>query len=151
MTTATDSIGELMYEYELKTGAPTEFGGSMLAIVSGQAPTPLAGFRVDVPFEGKVWGRIEGDVSGVDHNNIRADGSLEINITACIRTKDGQNISLTAGGVAQIQPGNPQLPMRQNIRLKSANPAYEWVNKLQFWGVGHVDLATSTVKLRVYA
>jgi hypothetical protein len=145
---AEDSLGELIYEYELKTGTPIEYGTPMLPIVMGQAPPPPAGFRVDIPFEGKVWGKIDGTVSGTDHNNIRADGTLDINITGCIKTSNGVNIALVATGVASISP--PMLAMRQNIRLTTANPDYQWVNKRQFWGVGEVNLMTNTVNLRVY-
>jgi len=47
---------ELLYEYTLKITQVVEYGASLEALMSGQAPPPAEGARFDVYFEGPATG-----------------------------------------------------------------------------------------------
>ncbi|MDH4147489.1 MAG: DUF3237 domain-containing protein [Acidimicrobiia bacterium] len=147
----TDSLGEKLYEYELNITGITEYGASLQAVLAGDAPPPPSGLRVDVAFEGTATGKISGTVRGVDYLNFRADGRSELDIKATITTADGELIALAADGVATPQPGSPLIRLRENATLTTASPAYGWVNALQVWGVGTVDLGAGKIVVRGYA
>jgi hypothetical protein len=66
-----------VYEYRLRLGAPTEHGARLDAVVSGPAPPPRSGLRVDLPLEGEATGRLAGTVKGVDYLFVRADGRMQ--------------------------------------------------------------------------
>ncbi len=41
--------------------------------------------------------------------------------------------------------------LRENVTLTTSEPAYAWVNPLQIWGPGTVDLAKGEVHITGYA
>jgi hypothetical protein len=94
--------------------------------MAGAAPPQPDGARFDVPFEGTSSGpKLKGRVAGVDYLRIRADGRFELHIHAEITTDDGQKISLF-----------------------TSSKAYPWVNGLQVWGTGTVDLGEQVVRIK---
>ena len=145
-----DSLGEQLYEYTLKITGVTEYGASLQAVLAGEAPPPPSGLRVDIAFEGTATGRLAGAVRGVDYANLRADGRGELDIKAAITTSDGEMIALVADGVIIPHPGSPVALLRENVKLTTASAAYSWVNPLQIWGIGTVDLAAGEIKVRAY-
>lgn len=147
---ANDSLGELLYEYTVKITGVTEYGASLQAILAGETPPPPSGLRVDFAFEGPVTGRLAGAVRGVDYANLRADGRGELDIKATITTSDGEMIALAADGVIIPQPGSPVALLRENVKLTTASATYSWVNPLQIWGIGTVDLAAGEIDIRGY-
>ena len=101
----------------------------MEALLSGQAPPPGEGVRLDVYFEGPISGeKINGSVKGVDYLHVRADGRMQLDIHGEITTADGKKIALYADGVASGQP--PVLQLRENATLTTSHPEYAWVNPL---------------------
>lgn len=145
-------VGELLYEYEVKITRVTEYGVSFGALAAGTAAPPPEGARFDVHFEGASIGpRIKGMLQGVDYLHIRADGRFALHIHAEITTDDGQKISLHASGVALPQPGSLVSELRENVTLFSSSSGYAWVNGLQVWGTGSVDLARQEVRIKGYA
>ena len=148
----TMNVGDLLYEYTVKLTGMTEYGVSFEALMAGTAAPPLEGARFDVPFEGASTGpKLKGKVAGVDYLRIRADGRFELHIHAEITTDDGQKISLHADGVALPQPGSPIAGLRENVTLFTSSKAYSWVNGLQVWATGTVDLAEQVVKIQGYS
>jgi hypothetical protein len=144
------SMGELLYEYTPMITQVVEYGASMEAIVSGQTMPPAEGARVDVYFEGPVTGaKLSGSVRGVDYLNLRADGRYELNIRAEITTDDGKKIALAADGVALGQ--TPVLQLRENVKLTTSHPEHAWVNPIQIWASGTVDLAQGEIRVKGYA
>ena len=149
---ATIEVGELLYDYTVKLTGVTEYGVSLEALTAGTAPPPPEGARFDIRFEGASIGpKLKGTVIGVDHLRVRADGRFELHIHAEITTDDGQKISLHADGVALPQPGNPIAGLRENVTLFTSSKAYAWVNGLQVWATGAVDLAQQVVHLKGYS
>jgi hypothetical protein len=150
MSDQTELPGELLYEYTLKITQVVEYGVSMDALMSGQAPPPAEGARFDVHFEGPVAGtKLSGSAKGVDYLHIRADGRAQLDIHIEITTEDGKKIGLAADGVALDAP--PVLQLRENVTLTTSHPEYSWVNPIQVWGVGTVDLAQGEIRVKGYA
>jgi len=148
----TMDVGELLYEYTAKLTGFTEYGVSFEALLAGTIPPPPEGARFDLPFEGASIGpRLKGKVTGVDYLHVRADGRFNLHIHAAITTDDGEKISLQADGVALPRPGSPVAGLRENVTLFSSSKAYAWVNGLQVWATGTVDVAGQTVHLKGYS
>lgn len=144
--------GELLYEYTCKVTGMTEFGTSFEALMSGQTPPPPEGARFDVAFEGTASGsRLKGKAIGVDYLHIRADGRFQLHIHAAITTDDGCMISLHADGVALPREGSPIADLRENVTLTTSAPDYAWVNTLQVWATGTIDLAEQVIRIKGYA
>jgi hypothetical protein len=59
-------------------------------------------------------------------------------------------IALTASGVAIPRPGSPIAALRENVKLTTASEHYSWVNTVQIWGVGSVDLAAGEINIKAY-
>ncbi len=144
--------GELVYQYNLKITQLVEYGSSADAVFSGQSAPPAEGARFDVYFEGVITGpRIKGTVRGVDYLHIRADGRCQLDIKAEITTEDGKKIALRADGVATPEPGSPIVQLRENATLTTNHPEYAWVNQIQVWAPGTVDLSKGEIQVTGYA
>jgi len=144
-------LGELLYEYTLSITGLTEFGVSFQDLLSGKALPPPEGARFDVAFAGSAVGdKLSGTVTGVDYLFIRADGRSDLDIHATITTTDGKTIALKADGVSLPREGSPILDLKENVKLFSAYEEYRWVNPLQVWGIGTVDLATQVINIKGY-
>lgn len=127
--------GEKIYEYVIEITGVTDFGASLEAISTGEAPIPPQGARFDFTFEGRSIGRIAGRLHGIDYFHMRADGRSELNIRGIIETDDGHRISLFADGVATPR-ADGTTELFENVKLTTAAPDYDWVNACQIWAVG---------------
>ncbi len=56
-------------------------------------------------------------------------------------TDDGKKIALYADGVAHFTEGPPVGDLRETVTMTTSEPDYAWVNPLQIWARGTVDLA----------
>ena len=144
-------VGDLLYEYTLRITGLTEYGVSLESLLSGAAPPP-EGARFDVAFEGTASGlKLGGSVTGVDHVRVRGDGRFDLHIHATITAVDRQRISLHADGIAVPRPASPIADLRENVTLFTSSTEYAWVNLLQVWGIGTVDLAQQVIHVKGYA
>ena len=143
--------GGLLYEYTPKFTQVVEYGASADALISGQTPPPAEGARFDVYFEGPITGKLNGTVKGVDYLHIRADGRCQLNIHAEITTEDGKKIALAADGVAIQEEGSPVFQLKENVTLTTNHPEYSWVNPIQVWAPGMVDMSKGEIHVRGYA
>ena len=144
-------LGELLYEYTLSITGIASYGVDFQDLLSGKTAPPPEGARFDVAFEGSAaGGKLSGTVKGVDYLCIRADGRADLDIHATITTTDGKTIALKADGVSLPKEGTAILDLRENVKLFSAHEEYRWVNPLQVWGIGTVDLATQVVNIKGY-
>lgn len=145
-------VGELLYEYTLNITGLTEYGVSFEELISGKVPPPPEGARFDVAFEGTVTGeKLRGKVRGVDYLWMRADGRAELDIHAEITADDGQKISLKANGVSLQRKDSIIFDLKENVTLFSSFKDYSWLNPLQVWAIGTVDLATQVINVKGYA
>jgi hypothetical protein len=145
------SKGELIYEYRPQVTQTVEYGVSADAMFAGEPPPP-EGARFDLYLEGPVGGgKLNGTVRGVDYLNFRADGRAELHIHAEIVTEDGKNVALEAGGVAVRQDGSSLMALREHVSLRSNHAELVWVNGLEIWANGVVDVASGQVHLRGFS
>jgi hypothetical protein len=152
MSSATITVGELLYEVTVHFTKVTEYGLSLGAVVSGQVAPPPAGARFDVAFDGVARGpKLKGTIAGVDYLHMRADGRTQLHIHAEITTDDGEKIAFFGGGVATPEPGTGVMQLRENVTLTTASPVYAWVNQLQVWALGTVDPVKGEVNVKGYA
>jgi len=149
---STIEVGELLYEYTVKITRMTEYGVSLESLMAGGVAPPPEGARFDAWFEGTSNGpKLKGKVTGVDYLRIRADGRFQLHIHAEITADDGQKIALHADGVALPRKDSSIADLRENVTLSTSAKDYAWVNVLQVWGVGTVDLAEQVVRLKGYS
>ena len=142
--------GERIYEYDLDITEVTDYGVTLEDVLSGKASVPLQGARIDVAFEGRATGRLAGRLRGVDYLLVRADGRVDLNIHATIKTEDGHRIALAADGVCLPRAGEPVADLRENVELITASEDYSWVNTRQVWGVGTVNFASGKIHVEAY-
>jgi hypothetical protein len=144
--------GELIYEYTLQFTQVVEYGISANVFFSGQIPPPAEGARFDVYFAGPIIGpKLKGTIKGVDYLHIRADGRCQLNIHAEITTEDGKKIALAADGVAIPEKGSPVFQLRENVTLTTNYPEYSWLNPIQVWAPGTVDVSKGEIRIKGYA
>lgn len=82
---------------------------------------------------------------------IRADGRFQLHIHAEITTEDGEKIALFADGGDMPREGSAIADLRENATLSTSSKAYAWVNTLQVWATGTVDLAEQVVQIKGYS
>jgi len=99
-------------------------------------------------FEGE---RLSGEVldGGSDWQTLRADGSTTLNVRLVLKTRDDALICMAYQGVrhgppdvmARIERGEVVDPtsyyFRTNPLFETADPKYEWINRVVAIGVGH--------------
>ncbi len=143
--------GTLIYEYWPQITRVVEYGASADAVLSGQTP-PAEGARFDFYLEGPVSGpRLQGTFRGVDYICFRADGRAELHIHGEITTEDGKKVALEAGGAAIPEVGSSVLQLREHVSLISNHPELSWVNPIEVWARGAVDVSSRQVHVRAYA
>ena len=145
-------IGEHLYDLTVKITKIAEFGTSLMELVAGQANMPPQGARFDMAFEGTGNGtKLKFTITGVDYLHIRADGRSQLHIHGEITTDDGAKISLFGNGIAILEEGTTVAQLRESVTLITSHDAYSWVNQLQIWAQGTVDMATQEINVRAYA
>jgi hypothetical protein len=144
-------LGALIYEYRPQITQVVEYGASADAVLSGHTP-PAEGARFDFYLEGPVSGpKLQGSFKGVDYIYFRADGRGELHIHGEITTEDGKRVALEAGGVAIPDKGTPVFQLREHVSLMSNHPELSWVNRIEVWARGTVDVSTGRVHVKAYA
>jgi Protein of unknown function (DUF3237) len=144
--------GEFIYEQVAHVTGITEYGVAFDELVSGAAPIPAEGARFDAVIEGTTSGpKLNGVVKGVDYLHARADGRVEIHYHAEITTEDEKKIALEADGVLTLEPGSPIAQLRNNVALATAAAEYSWVNPIQIWAPGTVELEKREIRFKAYA
>lgn len=127
------------------------YGVSMQELLSGQISPPPEGARLDIAYEGQIEGtRLSGTLKGVDYARVRADGRFQLDIRARLVTDDGIPIALYADGILKAPDLNNIGELRLNMELSTSHPEYAWVNALQVWGSGSVNLETGQIRVSTY-
>ena len=149
---STIEVGEHLYTIKLNLTGMTEYGVSFGELTSGSIPPPAEGARFDAAFEGQASGsKLNGTVAGTDYIRVRGDGRMELHIHETITTTTGLNIDAQGEGVGIPRPEGGIIDIRVNMTLFTSSEEYKWVNPLQVWGTGVVNLAEGTVEVTCYA
>ncbi|MEO8852640.1 MAG: DUF3237 family protein [Ginsengibacter sp.] len=148
----TIQMGEPLFECTLKITGLVEYGVNFGELIAQKIPISPEGARFDIAFAGEATdSKLSGKVSGIDYTHMRADGRFQLDVHAEITTEDGQKISLKADGVSVQREGSSISDLRENITLFTSSKDYAWVNTIQVWGVGTVDLATQEIYIAGYS
>lgn len=142
--------GEKIYEYDLDITGVTDHGLTLTDVLTGAAPIPPQGARIDVEFAGTIAGRFNGTVTGTDFTVMRADGRIDLDIRATIETDDGMRLALWADGVAVPRADAPIGDLYENVIIGTASPGYDWLLNRQIWGVGTVNFAEGKIHIDGY-
>ena len=152
MSSTTIAVGEHIFDMTYRNVKFTGYGVDLDALLAGQIPPPPEGARLDAAFEGVLGGpKLKGTISGTDYAHVRADGRIQLHMHAEITTEDGAKIAFFADGVANPEEGTGNLQERYNITLTTSSPAYSWVNQLQVWAQGTVDMTKNEADVKGYA
>jgi hypothetical protein len=89
--------------------------------------------------------------TGVDYVRVRADGRFDLHIHETITADNGQKIDVQGDGVALLRTGSSIADLRLNLTLFTSSKDYTWVNALQVWGIGTVDLAEQVIQVTAYS
>ena len=124
------------------------------------------GLRLNIYITGgEVTGpKIRGKVLpvGGDWITIRSDGVAILDVRATIETHDAALIYVTYNGLTDFgesgyekalngEIAGVSRPIRTNPRMVSSHPAYQWVNRAFYLGVGHSFPEGGKVAYDVYA
>lgn len=116
-----------------------EYGVSWDELTTGKVAPPTHGARFDIAFEGKLEGDISGTLTGVDYLEVRSDGRFMLNIYVEITTDDDERISLEEDGIV-VPAGEGIADMQLNMKFSTNSQKYAWLNTMQVWGLGKVDM-----------
>jgi len=138
------------YDYQLEPVCSLKYtrGGSDFIGV-----TPVGVKMFGYLAGGEVTGpRLRGKVrplGGGDWGTLRVDDVIDIDARIVIETHDGAMIYATYFGVVVLPEGAYQLLLQGKLggksklrtvpRMYTAHPAYAWVNRTQFLGIGQID------------
>lgn len=70
---------------------------------------------------------------------------------SAVRRAWGMKIALAADGVAVAEVGSPVFQLRENVTLTTNHAEYAWVNPIQVWAAGTVDLSRGEILVKGYA
>jgi hypothetical protein len=113
---------------------------------------------------GEVSGpRVNGIVRrvGGDWLIVRNDGVGMLDVRPIVETHDSALLYLVYSGVADLGAEGyhafargelpPKISVQAAMRVQTAHPAYQWLNRLQCLNIGEVDSARLAVRYDVYA
>ena len=146
-------VGDLLYEAKLNITNLVEFGVGIIDATNPDFTLPPAGARFDIAVAGTVSGsQIEGTYEGVDYLHIRADRRAQLHVHGVITTTNGSKISMFADGVATPDESAAGVNhLRENVILTTSVPEFEWLNAVQIWAQGTVDMNVLQIEISSYA
>jgi hypothetical protein len=142
---------KLLFEESFSLSGVTEYGFRWQDLVAGRVPVPPEGARFDVAFEGTFRGpRLSGVLRGVDFLEVRADGRFNLRIFATLTADTGEHIALEEQGLLTPSPSGGPASLRLVMSFRTAHPAYAWLNEVQAWAAGQVDMQTGMGTVQAY-
>ena len=146
----TVAVQEHLYDSAGQITKTTDFGIDLK--VSVRTPSPPEGLRFNFDWQAELVGaRIRGKMAGTNYVYTRADGVTFINSQAVLTTPEGDRIAVHTEGISTRQEGSAVFQERENIQFFTACPRYAWVNRLQCWATGTVDLSTGKIAMTGYS
>jgi hypothetical protein len=150
MKTLFDNQTKFVFDERIQLTTINEFGIHWHDLLAGEVKPPSQGARFDLLFEGSLTGPdLAGHIKGVDYLEVRADGRFMLNIFATVITDDNEAIALHEDGIA-IPAEDNNANLQLNLTFTTNSEKYRWLNQIQVWGIGQVDLITGKISVRAY-
>ncbi|MGD8749563.1 MAG: DUF3237 family protein, partial [Balneolaceae bacterium] len=132
-----------LFSEEVQVTNIIEYGMAWEDLLSSRTTIPPQGARFDIAFEATFKGpEISGTLKGIDFLKVRPDGKFMIDIQATMITRDGESIALHENGVLYRDAEQPYVgKLRLTMDCSTASEKYKWVNDLQIWGNGMIDMS----------
>lgn len=152
MTKVTIPVTEHLYDETAHITRITGYGISYQEFITGQVDVPPEGARFDIAFEGSIEGeKLNGKISAVDYAEVRADGRFQLDMHGEITIDDGEKIAYLADGIFVPPEDDTGIAQaRYSVRLTTASSKYSWVNMLQIWAHGSVDVNKGEINVKAY-
>ena len=148
----TMAVQEHICDWNAQATEVIDFGIDAAAVSSGRTPIPPQGVRFNSSSQGEVTGpKLKGKVVATDYLLIRADGVGIINLEAVLTTVEGDRIAIHASGILTLQQGSAISQLRENVTFHTASAKYSWVNRIQGWAIGTLDMSTLRITKKVIA
>jgi len=138
-------VVEHLFDENIRLTGITDFGLRLEELLQDQSIMPPQGARFDIAFEGSV----NGPKRDIDYLEIRPDGKLMLTMYAVIATDE--MISVYEDGINTLSGnGSPIGELSLNMRLHTSSQKYSWVNKIQVWCKGYVDMAKGEARVSAF-
>ena len=146
----TMAVQEHLYDAVGQITKTTDFGIDLR--VSGRTPSPPEGLRFDFDWQAELTGpKIRGKIAGTNYSYTRADGVTFVDSHAVLTTPEGDRIAIRTEGISTRQAGSTIFQQRENISFYTACAKYSWINHIQGWATGTVDLSTGRIAMKAYS
>ena len=143
---------ELIYEAKLRFTGTVAYGTCIQDLAAGKVPVPPAGARFDQTFAGTLHGpKLYGEIMGTDYLYVRPDGLFQLHLHARICTQDHVKIAFSSTGVSLPSDREDITHIRTAAFLFTNYENYLWVNNLQLWAAGSLNLGEGTALIKAYA
>jgi hypothetical protein len=148
----TMAVQEHLFDATGQLTETTDFGIDAQSVLSGRTPTPPQGVRFNTSFQVEITGpKLKGKIVGTDYWILRADGVGIVNVEAVLTPVEGDRIAYHANGIFTGQQGSAIYQLRENLSFHTSSMKYSWVNRIQCWATGTIDLSTRKIAVKGYA
>jgi hypothetical protein len=145
-------VQEFLYDAVIQLADVIDFGIDLESLAMGRAQIPPQGLRFDTIFQGEFTGpKLKGKLAGTDYWTWRPDGVGLVHVHTVLTTADGDRIAYHATGAFKGEAGSMVFQLRENIGFHTAAAQHDWVNRLQGWGTGTIDMTVRKLVMKVYA
>ena len=128
---------------------------SLLAVTARMQPHEIGptpgGRRIDLHLAGDADpdGRVQGHLEGVDYLTVRADGVLQLNVHATLRTADGDLVAVRGRGMATPTPEGT-MAGRLACTFQTASEKLSWLNTTLGVAATKANMRTGELRLAGY-
>ncbi|MGA2765876.1 MAG: DUF3237 family protein [Spirochaetia bacterium] len=151
MMSETVAVQEHLFDSTTQITETIDFGTGMEDVRSGRTTMPPQGLRFNLRIEGELTGaKVKGKISGTNYLYVRADGVGFIDAHFIVITPEGDRIAMHAQGISTPPEGSTVSQFRENESFFTASTKYAWINRIQVWATGSVDLETGKLTAKGY-
>lgn len=144
-------VQEHLFDATIQLLDAVDFGIDTQSLLSGRVQIPPQGVRFNTNFQGEITGaKLKGKVVGTDYWILRPDGIAIVNIQAVVTSAEGDRIAYHADGIFTVERGSTVCQLRESLSFHTASERYSWLNRIQGFGTGIIDLTKRTIELKGY-
>ncbi len=145
----TMAVQEHLYDVAGQITKTIDFGVDLR--VSERTPSPPQGLRFNFDWQADLTGpKLRGKIVGTNYTYTRADGVTFVDSHGVLTTPEGDRIAVRTEGISTRQEGSAIFQERENITFYTASARYFWMNRIQAWATGTVDLSTGKIATKAY-